>query len=507
MSENWKSEFEIHPANVTKARYESAINLVCDILARQEIHAFPLDGDLNQIRQQFEGEWPEKGATPEALLDRIKHQLVPHSRNKRSPKYFAHMDVPPSNISVFSGALIRALAQDPISISSAVSGTFMEKQVTKWLTHLVYGDIPNAGGVFTTGGTQSNLQALLLLRNIAFDKLGINVSEVGLPQALKVSGYKKIAILTSERSHESIRAAVSYLGLGRDSLHVIGTDESGGLCCEDLGRKITTLEAEGGLPICLVLTACTTDIGAIDPLDSAIDLSEQHDIPVHVDAAHGGMLLFSKRHQGKLRGIERANTVTIDPHKILGVNQSLGFLAVKDTVDFSFLGKAELPYYSNEDTADLGVISLDNSRQLNSLSAWMMMLHLGRQGYSQLVEHLLDLSHNFSSRLDESPFFEIAGAGLTNVLAYRFSVAGMGLETENKINEHIFRGVMSSQDMSISRFTDSNGVLFLRSVFVNPNSSLSDVHALSEKLITLGISLKEQVEINPNEFRNFAVAD
>ena len=120
------------------------------------------------IAKHFTGELPLHGESLSGLAERLATTVTPFGRNKRSPRYFAQMDVPPSQLSVFAGLVIRAIAQDPIAFSSSRSGTFVEKQLTQWLSTLIYGAQPLAGGVMTTGGSQSNLQALLLLRNAAF---------------------------------------------------------------------------------------------------------------------------------------------------------------------------------------------------------------------------------------------------------------------------------------------------------------------------------------------------
>src|SRR5262249_39367637 len=151
--------------------------------------------------------------------------VIPFGRNKRSPRYFAQMDVPPADLSVFAGLVIRAMAQDPIAFSSSRSGTFLEKQLVRWLSGLIYSGSPQAGGVVTTGGTQSNLQALLLLRNLAFTRRGIDVSAIGLAGSLQALGGRGLVLLASDRAHESIYSAARFIGLGDRSMARIAVDE------------------------------------------------------------------------------------------------------------------------------------------------------------------------------------------------------------------------------------------------------------------------------------------
>lgn len=214
-------------------------------------------------------------------------------------------------------------------------------------------------------------------------------------------------------------------------------------------------------------------------------------MPVHTDAAHGGMLLLSPRHRDRLAGIERSDTVTIDPHKILGVNQPLGFLGVRDQGLLDLLGKMELRYYLRDAEADLGDWSMDNSRSLDSLGAWIMMRSLGRSGYARLVDHFMDLAARFAERLRASGVFEIVCPNDMNVMAYRFRPADLNDRGRlNELNERLFHDVMASREFAISRYIRANGDFCLRSVFVNPATTAEDVEALATCLLSAAANLR-----------------
>ncbi|MGK9171500.1 hypothetical protein KXR53_34770 [Inquilinus limosus] len=447
---------------------------------------FPRDSDPDVIRSAFADEFPDLGEPLEQVLDHLGRHALPYCSNKRARRYFAQMDVPPADLSVFSGLLIRAMAQDPIAYSSSRSGTFIEKQVSQWLSELIFPGVAAAGGVMTSGGTQSNFQALLLLRNLAFKALGIDVSRLGLQEALRASGKRDIAFLVSPVAHQSIFTALRFLGLGDRSASVVAVDEDEQIAASDLREKLASARDTGVLVAGVVLTACTTGCGAVDPLEEAIEAADEFGVPVHVDAAHGGMLLFSRRHGQRLTGIEKATTVTFDPHKILGLNQSLGFLALRDTSLLNAMGKVELQYYCREREPDLGDWTIDNSRSLNSLGAWILMRSIGRRGYEGIVDHVMALSETFRERIRDHARFRILCDAPMNVVA--FGLVGP-LEEKNDRTQALLNGVLAGGEFAISRYCRRSGEVLLRAVFVNPASTIEDVHALADRLIDVAETL------------------
>lgn len=454
---------------------------------------FPRDSDPDLIRSAFADGFPDRGEPLERVLDHLGRHALPHCSNKRARRYFAQMDVPPADLSVFSGLLIRAMAQDPIAYSSSRSGTFIEKQVSQWLSDLIFPDVATAGGVMTSGGTQSNFQALLLLRNLAFKTLGIDVSRLGVQEALQACGKRDIAFLVSPVAHQSIFTALRFLGLGDRSAWVVQVDEDERIVASDLRQKLAAARDTGVLIAGVVLTACTTGCGAVDPLEEAIDAADEFEVPVHVDAAHGGMLLLSRQHGRRLAGIGRAATVTFDPHKILGLNQSLGFLALRDMSLLDAMGKVELRYYCREREPDLGDWTIDNSRSLNSLGAWILMRSIGRRGYEGIVDHVMALSEAFKERIRDHARFRILCDAPMNVVAFRLAgPEAQPLEERNDRTQALLDGVLAGGEFAISRYCRRCGEVLLRAVFVNPASTVEDVHALADRLVDVAETLDQR---------------
>ena len=350
-------------------------------------------------------------------MDHIETHFIPVTRNKRSAGYLAHIDVPPTDYSIFAGSLIRALGDDPIAFASSRAGTFVELAVIRWLAELTYGSEANAYGTLCTGGTQANLIALLLHRNKQISRRGVDVNELGLAQALTKLGHSALAIFGSKGAHPSVQAAARQIGIGDANYHIIDVDGCGRMSILDLRDQMADAVSRRKLPMVIVLTAGTSGTGAIDPLKNALEIGQEYDVPVHVDAAHGGMLLFSNHWKSRLSDIHLADSVVLDPHKILGLNQGLGALLVKDPLLVEYLGKPNLPYFEESSVRDLQLFTMDGSRPLNSLGAWIQLQAFGRSGYAQIVDHFMRMTELFVGLLDRRHYELLTAPEMNIVLA------------------------------------------------------------------------------------------
>ena len=415
-------------------------------------------------------ELPEMGEPLASVAHELGSALLPFCHDKRAPDYFAHLDVPPADLSIASGLLIRALAQDPDTWTSSRAGTFLEQEVVRWFARLAFPGRAGASGIACAGGTQANLLAVLLARNLAFARLGHDVEQLGLAAAERRAGVSAVRILVSRAAHGSIAAAARHAGLGDDSVVPIDVDEGDAIRLDALEEALDRARRAGELVALLVLTAGTAGVGAIDPLPLAIDLAARHGVRTHVDAAHGSMLLLSRRHAPRLAGLERADSVTADPHKILGLNQGLGMLLLREGADREACAKRAAPYFAPPDGApDDARFSLDGTRPLHALGAWILLRHLGRAGYERIVDHLLGLSERFVEGLARTSAFELFAPPAMNLVAFRPRGAGDGA------SERLFARASPSR-FRPSRYRSPRGD-FLRAVFVNPASTGRHVDA------------------------------
>jgi len=406
----------------------------------------------------------EEGERVSAIVRALREDLLPFCHDKREPTYVAQLDIPPADLSIAAGVLVRALAQDPVTWTSSRAGTFVEQEVLRWLTNLVFPQAKQAGGIACTGGTQANLHAVLLSRNLALP----DAARLGIAAATQESGVRSLKVLASSATHGSVAAAVRHVGIGDENLVLLPVDATDAVRLDALEAALSAAAREGDKIILIVLNAGTVGVGAIDPLPPAIALAKRYGARVHVDAAHGAMLLFSRRYAPRLAGIELADSVAADPHKILGLNQGLGTLLLREFDDAEAVAKDPAPYFASApDTPSFARFTLDGTRPLQALGAWILMRHLGRAGYEQVVDHLFALTDYFVGGLERVGGYELYARPAMNLVAFRESGARVVTQA---LHEACLR-------RHVSRYQSPRGE-FLRAVFVNPATTGREIDGL-----------------------------
>jgi len=405
---------------------------------------------------------PEEGERVSAIVRALREDLLPFCHDKRDPTYVAHLDIPPADLSIAAGVLVRALAQDPVTWTSSRAGTFLEQEVMRWLASLVLPQAPQAGGIACAGGTQANLHAVLLARNLALP----DAARLGIVAAMRKSGARSLKVLASSATHGSVGAAVRHAGLGDENLVSLPVDAADAVRLDALEAALDVAAREGDKIALIVLNAGTVGVGAIDPLPEAIAVAKRYGARVHVDAAHGAMLLFSRRYAPRLAGIELADSVAADPHKILGLNQGLGALLLRDYDDAGAVAKDPSPYFASApDTPSGARYTLDGTRPLQALGAWILMRHLGRAGYEQVVDHLFALTDRIVEGLERVGGYELYARPAMNLVAFRKTGATQLLDAAARVRRHV------------SRYQSPRGE-FLRAVFVNPATTGKEIDGL-----------------------------
>lgn len=412
----------------------------------------------------------EKGERVSAIVRALREDLLPFCHDKRDPTYVAHLDVPPADLSIAAGVLVRALAQDPVTWTSSRAGTFVEQEVLRWLASLVFPQAEHAGGVACSGGTQANLHAVLLARNLALP----DAARLGIAAAMRKSGARSLKVLASSAAHGSVRAAVRHTGIGSENLVSIPVDAADAVRLDALEEALAAAAREGDKVALVLLTAGTVGVGAIDPLPEAIAVARRYGARVHVDAAHGAILLFSRRYAPRLAGIELADSVVADPHKILGLNQGLGALLLQNYADAGAVAKDPSPYFASApDMPSFARFTLDGTRPLQALGAWILMHHLGRAGYERVVDHLFALTTHFVEGLEHAGGYELYAPPAMNLVAFRETGArGEDVRPVTRLLD-----VAERVRRHLSCYQSPRGE-FLRAVFVNPATTGKEIDGL-----------------------------
>ncbi|XP_037540409.1 cysteine sulfinic acid decarboxylase [Nematolebias whitei] len=256
----------------------------------------------------------------------------------------------------------------------------MELEVLRSLRQLV--GWTEGDGIFCPGGSTSNMYAMNLARYRLFPK----VKSQGL------WALPRLAIFTSPESHYSVKKGAAFLGFGTDNVILVKVDERGHMIPEDLDEQIELLKSQGVVPLLVSCTAGTTVQGAFDPLDGIADVCDKHKLWMHVDAAWGGSVLFSKQHRHLMKGVHRADSVAWNPHKMLVAGLQCSALLLKDTTNLlkrchssnaSYLFQQDKFYDVNLDVGDK---SVQCSRKVDCLKLWLMWKAVGSCGLEERVD-------------------------------------------------------------------------------------------------------------------------
>lgn len=369
----------------------------------------------SQLENLFDEPLPEKGSSIDEILARFREDVAPNAMGVPSPRYFGQFNPTPLPIGVWADVFTSMLNQNAGAWRNGPTSAMIEARVVRWLCDLLnYG--AQSFGTLASGGSEANLIALKCAR----DSVAQTIKDRGVRSA---SG--DLVVYASEQCHYSIDKSVDILGLGRNSLRKIPTDDRFHIRVDALREQIARDRDEGHLPACIVGVAGTTSTGVIDPIEELAAVARENDCWYHVDAAYGGPLAFSAKHKAKLQGIELADSITFDPHKWMFVPFSCGTVLVReggrvlrDSFDMS-------PEYLSEDRGGADVefdffrYGQMGTRRFNSLKLWMAIKFMGREGYARTVERHIDLTQYFASRIDALSDFERVGEVETAVCCFR----------------------------------------------------------------------------------------
>jgi glutamate/tyrosine decarboxylase-like PLP-dependent enzyme len=421
------------------------------------------------LEKLFDEPLPEQGTATEEILAKFRKDVLEHAMQVPSPRYYGQFNPTPLPIGVWADALASALNQNAGAWRNGPTSAMIEARVLRWLCELIgYG--PKSFGVLASGGTEANLIALKCARDRA-QPSGVNAGLRSAPGDLTV--------YASEQCHFSIERSVDILGLGRNSLRKIATDEKFHIRPDALQKQIEADLSAGLIPCCVIGIAGATSTGVIDPLSELAAIARENNCWYHVDAAYGGPLAFSEKHRGKLQGIELADSVTFDPHKWMFVPFACGAVLVRDGGRVLRDSFDITPEYLNEDRGGADVefdffrYGQMGTRRFSSLKLWMALKFMGRAGYAAVIERQINLTEYLARRIDELTDFKRVGEIETAVCCFRFSPSGSanvaGVE-QDRLQQRLQQRIERSGEAWITT-TVLNGRRALR---VNINSFLTE---------------------------------
>ena len=442
------------------------------------------------------------------LADVIKDiidEIAPRAVNVTSPYFVGHMTSAIPFFMVHLKAITAALNQNVIKLETSKVLSILEKQILAKIHRLIFNfddhfylkhvqNTETSLGVFTTGGTTANLTALWVARNKSFSpkKNFESIEKNGFFEAMKAHDLERAVVLVSKRGHFSLKKAGGILGLGNQNIIPIDIDSNRSIDLVKLEKKIKELQADKKTKIVAIIgIAGATETGIIDPLPELADICKTHGIHFHVDAAWGGPVLLSEKYSHLLKGIEKADSVTIDCHKQFYMPMSSGMVYFKDPKALDQI-VYHARYVNRPGSVDLGIKTLEGSREANSLILDSALKIMGSKGYALMIEHGIEIAGQFAKMIEQRPLFQLVTKPQLNILTYRVVPVDMQkkLETADKKERQRLNAILDDINIKIQRIQREAGFSFvsrtrlktsldnhyntvvLRSVIMNPMTNL-----------------------------------
>lgn len=379
---------------------------------------------------------PQAGQPADQILDNLCRRLVPVSYNTTSPGYLAYVP---------GGGLPHAAVADLIAAAlnryvgvwiAAPALAQIEATVIRWFCD-IFGYPAGSGGFLTTGGCLATLTAIITAR-----------------ERSRTPDLSRTTVYTSDQTHHSASRAVRLAAIPRENLRVVGTDGQYRIDLGQLARQIATDRANGFAPLAIVASAGTTNTGAIDDLPALADLAANEQLWLHIDAAYGGFFMLTERGRQLMRGIQRADSITVNPHKGLFLPYGTGCLLVRDSEMLRQAHSEGGDYMPSMQDADEFVdfceISPELSRGFRGLRIWLPMKMHGSEPFRENLDEKLDLAQwsaaeliKLNEELDDD--LELVVDPVLSIVVFRLRRDGLNEDQLTELNADFHRRINESR--------------------------------------------------------------
>ena len=435
----------------------------------------------NALVPQWPADFPEE---PRRELGGLLERVIAQSNHLHHPRYVGHQVTSPLPFGAL-GEFASTLLNNAMAVyEMGPVGTAMERNLARWLADRL--GLPNgADGIFTSGGSAGNLTALLAARQT---QAGFDVWTEG------TYGGPPLAFLVSEQAHYSVLRAVQIMGLGKGAIVPVPVDERYKLRPEALPEALTKARAAGRRVLGVCAGACSTATGAFDPLEPIAEFCAKQGLWLHVDGAHGASASLSPKHRHLLKGIERADSVVWDAHKMLlmpalctavlfrdGRNS---FHAFAQHASYLFAGKPpEEEWYNG------AIRTLECTKRMMSFPLYAALYCWGTALFAEYVERTFALGRTLGEKVQAAGDFELPVMPECNIVCFRYVPKGLNGPALDELQARIRTKLIADGSFYLVQ-TRLRGALYLRVTLINPLTSVSDLDALLEAAREAGTELR-----------------
>ena len=476
------------------------------------------------------------------VLSEVKTKIIDHSVKVGNPYYIGHMTSAIPYFMILLEMIIAALNQNQVKIETAKASSFVERELVAWLHNLIFNNkesfytknIHNPRvslGNVTSGGTLSNVTALMVAREKAFPPDGSfqGLRVEGIEKALRHYDYTRGVVLVSTRGHYSITKAANLLGMGESNVINIPVDEHNRINIKRLQRTIKRLKEnrddERTKIIAIIGIAGTTETGNVDDLETLGEITREAGSHFHVDACWGGPALLAEEYRSLFKGIEKSDSVAFDAHKLLYCPMTMGLALFRSEKDLGLIRHSS-KYVIRKNSVDTGRFTVEGSRPFACLKPWASLKIIGREGYGLLFKQAKESTDYFKTILGDCNNFETLNQPELFILNYRFipeqvkkqitrwnsinSSDNMSRDSKRKIqktnrlinslNVKLHRALRKDDTTFVSRTTLEStryrpqNIVVLRAVLINPLTEKEVLDEIKETQNRIGLEIWNEFE-------------
>jgi aromatic-L-amino-acid/L-tryptophan decarboxylase len=382
----------------------------------------------------------DSGLSGEEILDFVCEHVLSHPMGNGHPRFLGWVNSPPDPVGVLMEPLAAAL--NPSCAGGDHAAIYLEHCAIRWIKELMDFPLDSSYGLLVSGSSMASLTALAAARHRAFRDVGIDVRKQGV-------GARSLRLYASTQTHTCVQRAVELLGLGSDAIRWVDADDEGRIQLDALRSAVE--DEKERLPFCVVGNAGTVSTGAIDPMDGIADLAEEFGLWFHVDGAYGAFGQLDPASAAAFRGMERSDSIALDPHKWLSVPVECGCVLVRDAKLLRDTFSLVPPYVRTEAGKGIGNLpwfaeyGFQQTRGFRALKLWATLAHLGREGLRQRVARSNQLARYLEQRIEVLPDLELCSNNNLSIVCFRYRPAALGHDGSalNALNKEVMERMQS----------------------------------------------------------------
>lgn len=413
---------------------------------------------------------PETGTDPHAVLDQVEADVLPHTMRVDHPRFFGFVPSPNNFVGVLADALAAGFNVFSGTWISGAAAAQVELVVIDWLRDLC-GLPPSASGLFTSGGSMANVTALAAARHAVLD-----------------DDMSDAVAYCSDQTHTSVDRALRLLGFAPHQLRRLPADDRFRLDPEALRDAIRADRAAGRRPFCVIANAGTTNTGAVDPLPALADIADAEALWLHVDGAYGAPAVVCERGRERLRGLNRADSLTMDPHKWLFQPFEIGGVLVRDPQHLRRAFRLEAEYLEDavgaDDEVNFSARGIQLTRSFRALKLWMTLKVFGRKHVAAAVRRGFERAEQAERLLRTRPGWTVVTPAQMGIITFRCEPDGWSDDRVDALTRRLAFAINEEGDRFLTK-TALHGRPVLRLCPIHPRTTADDMQETIDRLDAL----------------------